>query len=442
MTQLEIAASIYEKLNDTFNLKSVYKNYALCYLHIEAYKESQTYYTKAIAFEEKLKDTLGLSISYMDLANLYYVQYKDEKAIPLFEKAWNLANRSNDLDIMSTANLNMAIVEENRGRLKAALRYRKKYEELLKDIWDRDKVWELARQQKKFVETQKEQAIHSLAQEKKIKEQQRTTFIVLFSIVSIFLVYVFIVYKRGKKRNQIVTAQREELHKLNTMKDHLFSIISHDLRSPMHALKSINQKASIAVENNNLPSVKKAIQDSAKNIHKIYTMLDNTLHWALHQLQKLIFNTQPTNLKVLLISVCENYEGICHVKNIRFTYEIPFDVYAEVDSGTLKIAIRNLLDNAVKFTEINGEIHVSIVKEEDMCVIHIVDSGIGMHEDFISEMFVIGEQEKREHKKQEGIGLGLYLVKTFVEKNKGTLAVKSTLHHGTTFTIHLPILHF
>ncbi|MEO8534143.1 MAG: tetratricopeptide repeat protein, partial [Flavobacterium sp.] len=118
----------------------VLHNIGLCYLHLQKFDRAEEYLFKGSQVQEKEKDTLLLIGSYMDIANLYYIQYKDSQAIPYFEKAYTLSKKVRSFDLKKTAAKNMAAVEENRKNYIAALAYRKEYETWKDSLNDQNKV--------------------------------------------------------------------------------------------------------------------------------------------------------------------------------------------------------------------------------------------------------------------------------------------------------------
>ncbi len=133
-------------------ISDVYQNLALAYLHLNQFKKSKEYFFKSLSLQEK--DTASLSISYMNIANLYYAQYKDKQAIPYFEKAYSLSKKVKDFEIKFNTTLNMAVVEENRSHFKQALIYRKESEHWKDSLNNQNKVWAVADFEKKFAVAQ------------------------------------------------------------------------------------------------------------------------------------------------------------------------------------------------------------------------------------------------------------------------------------------------
>ncbi|PZQ82078.1 MAG: histidine kinase, partial [Flavobacterium johnsoniae] len=136
--------------NYDFKRGVVYHNLGLCYLHLKKYEQADAYLTKGSEVMQAEKDTLSLIGSYMNIANLYYEQYKDNLAIPYFEKAYSLSKKIKNAELKQNAALNMAVVAENNKNFPLALTYRKEYESWRDSLNDQNKVWAIAELEKKF----------------------------------------------------------------------------------------------------------------------------------------------------------------------------------------------------------------------------------------------------------------------------------------------------
>ncbi|HAP63344.1 MAG TPA: hypothetical protein DCR93_28870, partial [Cytophagales bacterium] len=190
-------------------LSQVYHNLGISYLHLEQFDSAQIFLDQPLNVMEVLNDTVLLAYTTMDLANLCYVQYLDDQAIPLFEQALAYAKQSGDTTVWKTAELNMAVVEENRKDYAAALAHRKEYERLLTAEWNRDRIWALAEQQKEFAIATKQQEVDLLAAQRQQQEaelaRRRTQQLTLSGIAGLLLLVVGIVawsYRQLQGRNQ------------------------------------------------------------------------------------------------------------------------------------------------------------------------------------------------------------------------------------------------
>lgn len=440
---LEYFIPLIKKYNSlSFKPKRSYllHNIGLCYFHLNEFKKAETYLLACTVLLKQENDTSILAITYMDIANLYYEQYKDSKAIPYFEKAYFLSKKIKDFEIKSNAASNMAAVEENRKNLTKAMVYRKEY-----DIWkdslnNQNKIWAVAEAEKKYAISQKQKEIQLLESENRVKVSQRNGF--LASSVLFFLLFgtAYYFYTQKNKTNKIINAQKEGLDALNATKDKLFSIVSHDLRSSVNTMQVTNSKLLKDIANRDYETLDKTLQKNAAIANSTFNLLENLLHWSTLQTQQLYFYIESVDLFAVMQQIEFNYKPLFENKNLVFTNTIPRASFALADLDSLKMIIRNLLDNAIKFTDENGAISVYLSpKDDNYHHLVIEDTGIGMDEETRTLLLQEGNLlNKKKNQKGIGTGLGLQLCKTMIQKNNGIFAIKSTETIGTKMIIGLP----
>jgi PAS domain S-box-containing protein len=240
--------------------------------------------------------------------------------------------------------------------------------------------------------------------------------------------------------NQKLTESEKNLQKLNASKNMFFSIIAHDLRGPLGSMlgvidyliekKGFRDEDAVYMKN---------IRDTSKHIN---SLLNNLLDWARSQSNKIV--VAPINYSVdsLLLSVIALYKPVCESKKISLLFEPGENppVLAFFDLDMVQAIVRNLLSNAIKYTQSGGCVKVSTSETENEIKVVIADNGIGMSDDLAAKLFKI-EQRIFSHpgfNGETGTGLGLILCKEFVEKNNGSIWLKSKLKEGTTVGFSLP----
>jgi signal transduction histidine kinase len=433
-----------EKLStrEIYDLKRsiILHNIGLCHLHLEKFDKAEKYLFESAELQEIEKDTLLLVGSYMDIASLYYQQYKDAQAIPYYAKAYNLSKKVNSFELKRTATKNMAAVEENRKNFKLALEYRKEYETWKDSLNDQNKVWAIADLEKKFAVKQKQKEVDVLAAENKVKVAERNGF--LISSVLLFILFGTGVYfyRQKIRNNRIILAQKNELDELNATKDKLFSIVSHDLRSSVNALKTSNGKLMENLKNKNFTELDVLLHTNSTIANGAYNLLDNLLNWALLQTKQAYFYQESLHLATIVQHVEYNYKPLMLNANINFNNDVSKTDYVFADMDSLKIIIRNMLDNAIKFSKENGTISIyTRASSEEFCYLVIEDTGLGMNETMRQEL--LKETVLLSKKKNDdiiGTGLGMQLCKSLIRKNGGKLEIESEENVGTKMIIILP----
>ena len=334
----------------------------------------------------------------------------------------------------------MAVVEENRGNFKQALAYRKESEQWKDSLNNQNKIWSVADFEKKYAVAQKQKQISVLKVENELKNTQRNT--MFFSTIGLLLLLTGGVYVYGQKvkNAKIILSQKEKLDELNATKDQLFSIVSHDLRSSVNALKTSNTKLTSSLESKNYDELDKLLHQNSAIANGAYSLLDNLLHWALLQTQQLYFHKDSVHLFSIVQQIEYSYKPLLLEKTIAFENEVSKNCFIFVDLDSLKIILRNLLDNAIKFSPENSKIRFySLDTPSEFHQFIIEDQGIGMRPETIAELLQDNELlAKKSNSEIIGTGLGMQLCKQMIKKNGGTLAIESELNKGTKMILSFP----
>ncbi|WP_025664964.1 tetratricopeptide repeat-containing sensor histidine kinase [Aquimarina megaterium] len=423
--------------NDIF-LKVAYHNLGISYLHKKEYANTKLYFSKELALIKE-EDTTHIIRVKMDLANAYYSQYRDEEAIALFEEAYRLAILFHDIKLKQDTAKNMAVVEKNRKRYQESVAYYIEYGKWKDSIWNRDKIWELTEKDKQLAIAQKEQEIR--LQDEKIKRQktQRNGLIIGSSLLLLFIGILGYFYKLLMGKKKLITEQKEQLDIANTTKDYLFSVVSHDLRSPVNALKRQHEKLLDHIAEKDLLGIKKTADTAITLTESTSHLLNNVLHWSLEQSEQLFFEPETYPLKPILEHVISDYEYLATTKDIVLKTTLDASILVMVDKESLKIVLRNILDNAIKYTKNEGKITITSGNHAaDKCYIEIKDTGAGIPPEILAKINSLHDITTDKIDRSKGVGLGLLLCHTLIKKNNGQILFDSEPGKGTTIKIVLP----
>ncbi|AWG23346.1 hypothetical protein FFWV33_18330 [Flavobacterium faecale] len=257
-------------------------------------------------------------------------------------------------------------------------------------------------------------------------------------LMSVFLTIRFLKVNYREKQ-QLLKKKNEELLQANATKDKLFSIISHDLRSPFNALIGLSQI--LKEESDTLEPAETAeyIEAIYETSQKTYVLLQNLLEWSLAQTNGLQFVPTTINLRKLVEDALLAPLQVAKSKDIAIQITIPDDETIYVDHNMMETVFRNLVSNALKFTSNHGVISISCATDDKGTTIKISDNGIGMSAKTVKNLF---EDKKAtdpnpELIKNQGMGLGLMLCKDFIQKHEGKIWVESELGQGSTFFVFL-----
>lgn len=246
---------------------------------------------------------------------------------------------------------------------------------------------------------------------------------------------------RLEKNRKSLEALNNELKASNETKDKLFSIISHDLLGPIGNIReSLELIASDQVEmdRQNLLEFIRAMWKTTSNA---YDLLENLLFWARNQQGRMVYNPRMLDLNQLIHDTYSLLAGMAANKNIKLKTNLIKAYKVFTDKNAVKTILRNLVSNAIKFTQPGGTITVKVAEAgNDFLQISVSDNGVGMDTETMKRLFSKNKSEpKWGTRGEKGVGLGLVITKEFVEKHNGKIWVESEPGHGSTFYFTLPI---
>lgn len=244
------------------------------------------------------------------------------------------------------------------------------------------------------------------------------------------------------ERNNLIeelSIVKEKLDLLNLQKDKVCSIIAHDLRSPFSGLLGISKMLS-----DNLQSLtQEEIQDFAKalkdSIESTYKLLENLLEWSRLQRGMIPFKPDYFNFGELVAEVAAVQEVKANEKGIAIVNNVPNDLIVYADYNMLNTVLRNLVSNAIKFTPRGGKVEIASKDNGDSIEVSVKDTGIGIPEEMIPQLFKVGAKTSRSGTEGESSsGFGLILCKELIDKHLGKIWVESQVDKGTTFYFTIP----
>lgn len=236
-----------------------------------------------------------------------------------------------------------------------------------------------------------------------------------------------------------IKRQREELNRLNATKDRFFSIIAHDLRGPftglLGALEILKDSGSRLDE----AATHELVVNLYETSERTYHLLENLLEWARGQQKAVKVVPRVLSMRELVGDTVELFHSSALQKGIDIRMDIRPDVTAYADRNMINTVVRNLVNNAVKFTPRGGQVSIVGERKGELVEIAVEDTGVGMDEAEKKELFSLARRHSRPGTDGEkGSGLGLLLANDYVTRNRGTLTVESRPGHGSRFCFLIP----
>ncbi len=240
----------------------------------------------------------------------------------------------------------------------------------------------------------------------------------------------------SRNKTEKMKKYAEELKNLDEKKDKFLSIISHDLRGPLSGLLSFSE---LLLENYNLQSEQDKeffIENVHSSVKNLIALVENLLTWARLQSNGIQIDQTTFNVSKVINSVFDTLKLVAMHKKINLEFDCPENIVLNADSNMIETVIRNLVSNSLKFTNEEGTVKINVSESENNILIIINDNGIGMSKDLAENLFRIDKTTSRDGTQMEkGTGLGLKICKEFVEKNGGSINIKSEIKMGTTVEI-------
>jgi len=266
-------------------------------------------------------------------------------------------------------------------------------------------------------------------------------------LVSIVFIYFVTHYLRQMidKEKQLaidraieIDKQNHELERLNEEKSKLFSIISHDLRSPINSIQSyLEMLNKFPINSEQGQKVQAQLLEQTRNTSM---MLNNLLTWSKGQMQGIHTDIKPISVIKIIEETIKVHDPNAQHKDIEIYVDSDTNLLAMADFNLIQIAVRNLINNAIKFTRNGGKVKVKVESDQDEIVIKVIDNGIGITAEAASKLLNPDGRMQTTYgtNNEKGMGLGLRLAKEYIELNHGSLTFESVYGEGSTFTIRIP----
>ncbi len=445
MYNVNRSIAIFEKRRILDWLAYAYETKGKVYLKQDNYKWALYWYNQSELLHKDLDDDRSKIDLLNGMAEAYLKQGKDTISESYAQEAYEISSRIQFMEGKQKCALTLYKINKNKGKFAKALAFHEVFQHLSDTLHRNENKRSLTLLKTKTEYEQQRLALME-ENERALAAQQRYVNAALL-ILLIFIFVTFLVHRNQKiqkKLNTELTAKQDilekrevELNESNETKTKLFSIIGHDLRGPIGALKELLKLFGEGEmgQKEFLDFIPKLRDD----IDHIFFTLNNLLSWGRTQMNGSV--TQPTLMDLDPI-VEENINLLSEIakkKSIEIVNQVPENTKTWSDTNQIDIVIRNLISNALKFTPMNGKVTVSAVDMTNCWQISVRDTGVGMDKITLGKLFDKSSNISTYGTNNEkGTGLGLSLCKEMVEKNKGTIWVESSLDSGSCFYFTLP----
>ncbi|HTJ49134.1 MAG TPA: tetratricopeptide repeat-containing sensor histidine kinase [Cyclobacteriaceae bacterium] len=431
LAQYQKALALYKKVEIKLGIGQSYTNLGFIYMQLKDYIRSLENLESGVRIQGEINDQTTLVSSYMGLAEVYKRLKQKPKSIEYAARALELSLQiQSAYDAMEASGF-LYRAYKDQHRTDEALRYFELNKKLSDSIFSVEKTKAIASLETRVELEKKEIEVEVLKGEKRI---QTIATVVALGILIAASTFTYFLFRNRRKLQQ----QSEMLETSNKVKDKIFSIVSHDLRSPLNALKgmfSLLEKGDM-----NAQEFQQFIPDLNKRLTHAADITEELLLWSRNQLNRIELNPVEVKPYQLFKKEADRFKQNAYEKGINIIIEADESIKTKVDVDTMQTVIRNLVSNAVKFCK-KGDT-ITLVSKEDSNTIKLAvkDTGTGIKPEDLSKIFDSRGFTTHGTAGEAGTGLGLMLCKEFVEKNGGKIDVESNWGKGTSFSITLPAL--
>lgn len=431
---------------------------AIVQVALKKFSAAKITINEGIQLAQKLKRPIIVSAYQLTLSNLFLNNGQLDEAIAAAQSSYQIAREDNHrLQRMKCASA-LAKIYEKQQKYDLAYPYLLEQYALKDSLFNEEINNKIAVLEAKYQFDLKERQLLEFQQRQELEnkrnlDRERFLSSLLIAALIFLAVLAFFIYQKRKqdkfvneellqknaeisRQNQEIQEQTALLAENNRFKDRLFSIISHDLRSPVVGLVG-----SLELVNEGLLSeseFRNMLPDLAHNINSIQSLLDNLLAWARTQMKGIAVLPEAFHIRELLEDKISMFKKQIQAKELNIFNNIEADLQVLADKNMIDLVARNLLSNAIKFSVQGGTITITSARQKGYSQICITDNGIGISSDNLNKLFDAQTVSTKGTAGEMGTGLGLLLSKEFIEQNGGKIWGESVIEEGSKFCFTIP----
>ncbi len=452
MKYAEMAAEAYKLTGNKIGLGGIYDNTGLILGFLGKDNESINYFKKSLEIREEISDLKGVASSYINIASALIDLNRVDEGLKYLNDANALIGKYNDQRQLSQSLNKLSVGYEKKGNYIKALEYYKKFKASYDSVFSGESIGRILRVEAQHLNEQKQKEIESLRAMKEKDDQIRLFLIlaIIFVGVAAFAAVNAFLFKRKAhqnlgelnrqllKKTEELELLNEELKSLNQDKDKFFSVIAHDLRSPFFALLGNSELLAHDIDIMTREQISEFSHNTLAMTRNIYSLLENLLAWSTYSTGRIKFNPAVFDAAAQIMQIIEVSRVTASQKSIRIQFNPDGEYRVNSDKEIINLVVRNLVSNSVKFTPAGGKIDLHIFRSSDNTVITVSDTGSGIPEESLLNMFTNKINSTRGTENEKGTGLGLMLCKDMADLIGGKISAENLPGGGARFTFVVP----
>ena len=441
-TYINKTLKIHSDTESKYGISNVYMNLGkIAYLE-RNYLEAEKYFNQSLIIKVEVNDKLNQPGIYEYLGLCKIGRNQTKEGFMLMQQGLEMAVLNNQKKIQMDIYAKLAEAYLNINDLKNAILYKDKQIEIQNIILSGaaniktdqlQAIYEIDEKNNQIAELEKQNKIIALSNSQNKMIRNFMILGIVLALLVTLVIYWF--YNKLKLKNN-------ELHEANAAKDKFFAIIAHDLRGPTGSLAALLELINSKFNELSKAELQNMLLVLFKSAENVSNLLENLLIWAQSQVDKIEYRPAEIKLDDLLQTAVKGLNQSAEDKQIQIRIVHNELIFVLADSDMVQTIIRNILSNAIKFSHRGGMISIETeVENTNFARIKIIDNGVGIEKSKLSKIFDISVKHHTNGTENEkSTGLGLILVRDFVEKNKGTLTIESEKDKGTTVSFTLPLV--
>ncbi|MFN8353236.1 MAG: HAMP domain-containing sensor histidine kinase [Spirosomataceae bacterium] len=420
--------------NTIFQTSKILLSIGIDYLDLKNYYKSILYLERGLRLAETQKIKIALPNYYIKLSEAYLKSKKFTKAKDMIMKLTMVMNVTQMEIAQKTLYYDSyAQIEAGLGNYKQAYSYKLQYQawqDTMKNIAQNERISEL---NARFESKEKETKIKNLELNNQLIQSRSHLYLVgILGLLVALLSSLLVVWQIRKAKYKVEEA--------NKQRDQLFSIVAHDLRSPVANLQHISSTFSFVLQKNDPTQAQLLVKNIEAGAVNLYKLVDNLLNWALSQQGHFVIRPSRCILEDEIQEIIQSLESNAAIKNIKLQFEFIHKTEVSIDRTSFQTIVRNLVDNAIKFSNQNGTVKINVSIEVTKINVRVSDSGIGIP--LAYQQILFSEDIKKSRIGtfgEKGTGIGLFVCRELAIINAWQLYLESSSNTGSTFCLTMKL---
>lgn len=437
--------SIFESVDDQVNLSHAYRSLALIEKIDGRCELSSSYLINTVEILESKKKYAALSQAQLELAELA----KECKSAQSYtyqaaSSAYELSLSTGDVLTKQKAAKILSDYYKRLGDTEQALAFNEEYIAAYQAIYNHHNQQALVREQARFeVQLADERRRGVELSNQLLTTRNKLLNYIIWGVVGFLLLLTYLLWNIMKSRaklveqNTLIQNQNDKLINLNQIKNQLFGIISHDLRSPFSAIQTIPDQLRAKLADGDKEGANNIIRELENRSKSFGALLHNLLQWSLIQMDRKRVRKEQIYVEDEILDAIDLYKSLAEAKGVQISYSDTPELYALGDPDGFQTVIRNVLHNAIKYSPKQTMITLSARKEKDQILLTIRDQGFGMSEEQITNVLAGGVSSEKGTSGEKGTGLGLTVIQDIIKDNGGALKISSA-NPGLLVSFYFP----